>query len=445
MITRAEAELIGQLFLRALNAVADIPRATIAADLRLRAGRRLRAGAGVRLPHRLREGPARPARDPARHHPGRRRHAAPGPPGRPGRAKDLIFTGRQVRADEALAMGLVDEVVPPEAVLDRALDQGGRAGRRRHGRPGPGQAGHRPRPRHHPRRRARPRAAALRRGVRHRGRRHRRAVVPRARAGQGQVHRGDEPPMSDFLPILPPLPPPTGGWTAGRALRHATAADAADALAEGPGHRRSSSCFVIIALVDVVARGVRTFNRAELIDDLARRRRIRRASARRHDADDQRRRPSRGSTSLLALAARRRLHHLAVPPRQERARRSAPAAGSAPAGPSAAGSSRSPTSSCPACRCSRAARRPTSRPVAAGRRPRARASSSLGDRVRRSARSCSRRERRPGEPDDEGNLVFDRRGLETPPSDAGRPTCRPRGAALVRTVADASPCAHRSP
>ena len=31
VITRAEAELIGQLFLRALNAVADIPRATIAA------------------------------------------------------------------------------------------------------------------------------------------------------------------------------------------------------------------------------------------------------------------------------------------------------------------------------------------------------------------------------------------------------------------------------
>jgi enoyl-CoA hydratase len=41
----------------------------------------------------------------------------------PARAKDLIFSGRQVRAHEALAMGLVDEVVPPEAVLDRALDR----------------------------------------------------------------------------------------------------------------------------------------------------------------------------------------------------------------------------------------------------------------------------------------------------------------------------------
>jgi enoyl-CoA hydratase/carnithine racemase len=39
----------------------------------------------------------------------------------PAKAKELIWSGRQVKADEALAIGLVDRVAPPDELEDQAL------------------------------------------------------------------------------------------------------------------------------------------------------------------------------------------------------------------------------------------------------------------------------------------------------------------------------------
>jgi enoyl-CoA hydratase len=116
-----EAERIGELFLRALGAIADIPRATIAAV----SGVALGGGCELALAcdFRIASNRARFAQ------PEILLGIIPGGGGTqrlprligPSRAKDMIFSGRQVGAEEALRIGLVDEVVDPDALHDRAI------------------------------------------------------------------------------------------------------------------------------------------------------------------------------------------------------------------------------------------------------------------------------------------------------------------------------------
>jgi enoyl-CoA hydratase/carnithine racemase len=119
----AEAEAIGPMFLRALNAVAEIPRAVIAAIN----GYALGGGCELALACDLRVA----ATDAKLGQPEILLGIIPGGGGTqrlarlvgPARAKDLVFSGRMVDADEALAIGLVDELADPADVLDRAIER----------------------------------------------------------------------------------------------------------------------------------------------------------------------------------------------------------------------------------------------------------------------------------------------------------------------------------
>lgn len=116
---QVDAARIGPRFHAAFDAVADIPRATIASI----SGYALGGGCELALAcdFRIASSTAKLGQ------PEILLGIIPGGGGTqrlprligPARAKDLILTGRQVRAEEALAMGLVDEVVEPVELWDR--------------------------------------------------------------------------------------------------------------------------------------------------------------------------------------------------------------------------------------------------------------------------------------------------------------------------------------
>jgi len=116
-----EARAIGGLFRDALGAVAAIPRFTIAAVT----GYALGGGCELALACDWRI-----AADDARlGQPEILLGIIPGGGGTqrlprlvgPAKAKEIMITGRQIAADEALSIGLVDELAPKAEVLDRAL------------------------------------------------------------------------------------------------------------------------------------------------------------------------------------------------------------------------------------------------------------------------------------------------------------------------------------
>jgi enoyl-CoA hydratase/carnithine racemase len=116
-----EARTVGAAFSRALDAVAGIPRAVIAAI----SGFALGGGCELALACDLRIASERAKLG----QPEILLGIIPGGGGTqrlarligPSRAKELILTGRQVGADEALRIGLVDEVVAPDELDGRAL------------------------------------------------------------------------------------------------------------------------------------------------------------------------------------------------------------------------------------------------------------------------------------------------------------------------------------
>ncbi len=121
-LEEGRAESVGANFTRALGALAGLPRATIAAvnGYALGGGLELALACDFRVC----------AEDARFGLPEVLLGVIPGGGGTqrlprligPSRAKELILTGRQVRAEEAQSIGLVNRVVAPDEVLEAALN-----------------------------------------------------------------------------------------------------------------------------------------------------------------------------------------------------------------------------------------------------------------------------------------------------------------------------------
>ena len=114
------------------DSIEQLGKPVIAADQRVRARRRLRAGDGVHDAPRVRHRASRPARDQPRDHPGLRGQPAAAAAGRQGpRARDPADRRHDAGAARAYEIGLVNRVVPAAELLTEAKKLAADTGRRR--------------------------------------------------------------------------------------------------------------------------------------------------------------------------------------------------------------------------------------------------------------------------------------------------------------------------
>ena len=109
--------------------IRDIPKPVIAAVNGVAVGRRARAARPLRREHRQRDRALRPDWPEGRLIRRRVRVGLPGPGGRREAAREIWFWCRSYGAQEALAMGLVNKVVPAEQAAGRGAGWAARGGR----------------------------------------------------------------------------------------------------------------------------------------------------------------------------------------------------------------------------------------------------------------------------------------------------------------------------